>query len=375
MENKICPLTIAVFVKFHSDPTILDICQNIFKDLTQNPSCIEPLQTRIIPTLTSMMAITPMNKSKDGMLVLLTIRSFVKLIRFDRAIIIKSLFSFLSEGSRAVALDVLKVLVQYSPTPLSNALVETAFPAACHCVLNSEDHATLQNGGELIRSYLCVAAEQVIVHRDSEGQTGLQYILEIIAQLLNPQVTYCRLELEIVLILIRELDIFLLGNYTCVHIAVFQSSEFTATFVGRLVTTLIKNVGNNLGENLDLLLKAVLSKMQSAETLIVMQSLLMIYAHLINTQFDAVLNFLSTVPGPTGQSALAFVLSEWVSRQRLFLGRYERKVATVALCKILEYGVTHGDSRLDEITVKGDMIISGSLFSNYFDCKLTNKWR
>lgn len=68
MENKICPLTIAVFVKFHSDPAILDICQDIFKDLTQNQSCIEPLQTRIVPTLTSMMAITPMNKSKDGML-------------------------------------------------------------------------------------------------------------------------------------------------------------------------------------------------------------------------------------------------------------------------------------------------------------------
>lgn len=139
--------------------------------------------------------------------------------------------------------------------------------------------------------------------------------------------------------------------------------EFTATFVGRLVTTLIRNVGNSLGENLDLLLKAVLSKMQSAEALIVMQSLLMIYAHLINTQFDAVLNFLSIVPGPTGQSALAFVLSEWVSRQHLFLGRYDRKVGTIALCKILEYGVTHGDSRLDEITVKGDMIISGLWFS------------
>lgn len=144
----------------------------------------------------------------------------------------------------------------------------------------------------------------------------------------------------------------------CIRV-VFQSSEFTAIFVGRLVTTLIRNVGNSLGENLDLLLKAVLSKMQSAETLVVMQSLLMIYAHLINTQFDAVLNFLSTVPGPTGQSALAFVLSEWVSRQHLFLGRYDRKVATVALCKILEYGVTQGDSRLDEITVKGDLIISG----------------
>lgn len=138
----------------------------------------------------------------------------------------------------------------------------------------------------------------------------------------------------------------------------FQSNEFTAIFVGRLVTTLIRHVGNSLGENLDLLLKAVLSKMQSAESLVVMQSLLMIYAHLINTQFDAVLNFLSTVPGPMGQSALVFVLTEWVGRQHLFIGRYERKVATVALCKILEYGVTQGDRRLEEITVK-ELVVSG----------------
>ncbi|KZC12620.1 Importin-9 [Dufourea novaeangliae] len=293
VENKICPLTIAVFLKLYSDPVILDLCQDIFKSLTQNPDCIGPLQTRLIPTLTSMMAVAPIDKSKD-------------------------------ERCGHVALDVLQVLVQYSPRPLSSALVETAFPASCHCILNSEDNETLQSGGEVIRTYLSVAARQVTVHRDNDGQTGLQYILQIVAQLLNP-----------------------------------QSSEFTATFVGRLVTTLIRKAGDTLGENLDLLLKAVLSKMQRVETLVVVQSLLMIYAHLINTEFDAVLNFLSTVPGPTGQSALAFVLTEWVSRQHLFFGRYDRKVATVALCKILEYGVTHGDSRLNEITVKGDQIFSG----------------
>ncbi|XP_029043182.1 importin-9 isoform X1 [Osmia bicornis bicornis] len=292
VENKVCPLTIAVFLKFYSDPVILDLCQDIFKSLSQNSECIGPLQTRLIPTLTSMMAVTPMDKSKD-------------------------------EKCRNVALDVLQVLVQYSPRPLSSALVETAFPAACHCILNSDDNETLQSGGEVIRTYLSVAARQVMVHRDTDGQTGLQYVLQIVGQLLNP-----------------------------------QSSEFTATFVGRLVTTLIRKAGNTLGENLDLLLKAVLSKMQRVETLTVVQSLLMIYAHLINTEFDAVLNFLSTVPGPTGQSALAFVLSEWVSRQHLFFGRYDRKVATIALCKILEYGVTHGDSRLNEITVKGDQIFS-----------------
>lgn len=52
----------------------------------------------------------------------------------------------------------------------------------------------------------------------------------------------------------------------------------------------------------------------------------MVYAHLIHTQLDAVLNFLSTVPGPTGQSALQFVLIEWCSRQHLFYGAYEGKV-------------------------------------------------
>jgi hypothetical protein len=52
----------------------------------------------------------------------------------------------------------------------------------------------------------------------------------------------------------------------------------------------------------------------------------MVYAHLIHTQLDAVLNFLSTVPGPTGQSALQFVLTEWCSRQHLFYGAYEQKV-------------------------------------------------
>lgn len=52
----------------------------------------------------------------------------------------------------------------------------------------------------------------------------------------------------------------------------------------------------------------------------------MVYIHLILTQLDAVLNFLSSVPGPTGESALNFVLIEWMSRQHLFYGSYERKI-------------------------------------------------
>lgn len=101
--------------------------------------------------------------------------------------------------------------------------------------------------------------------------------------------------------------------------------------------------------------------MQRAETLTVMQSLIMVYAHLLNAEFDAVLNFLSTVPGPTGESALAFVLTEWVQRQQSFFGTYVRKVTVVALSKILEHGVTRPDDfRLNEITVRGDQVFAGN---------------
>lgn len=99
--------------------------------------------------------------------------------------------------------------------------------------------------------------------------------------------------------------------------------------------------------------------MQQTETPVVMQSLLMIWSYLINSQFEAVLNFLSSVPGPHGNSALDFVFKEWMSKQQMFYHVYERKISVVALCKILEHGVTTQDSRLNEIIVDGEVIFSG----------------
>ena len=82
------------------------------------------------------------------------------------------------------------------------------------------------------------------------------------------------------------------------------------------------------------------------------------YAQLVHSQLDAVLTFLSSVPGPTGNSALHFVMSEWVSKQHLFYGSYETKVSLMALGKLLQYGVNNNDDRLNEITVRGDEVFS-----------------
>ena len=89
------------------------------------------------------------------------------------------------------------------------------------------------------------------------------------------------------------------------------------TFSDFLITLIFLNfqkTGDRLGENLDHLLKAVLSKLRGSETLSVIQSLIMVYAQLVHTQLPAVLNFLCSVPGPSGELALHFVMTEWVSR-------------------------------------------------------------
>ena len=68
------------------------------------------------------------------------------------------------------------------------------------------------------------------------GNNGIHYVVQVILKLLDP-----------------------------------KTSEYTATFVGRLVSILISKLGSQLGDSLDLMLRAVLSKMQQAETLSVIQ--------------------------------------------------------------------------------------------------------
>jgi len=287
-ESKVAPLAIAMFLKYNSDPLIIGLSQDLFKILSKNPECAVPLQTRLIPTVVSIL------NSQDQF-----------------------------PGLKSVGMDVLETLIRAAPLPLSDPLIQIAFPAVIQVTLSTDDNSILQSGGECLRAYISVAPHQISNFVDPTGKTGLQHIVSVAGHLLNP-----------------------------------AGTESSATFVGRLVTCLIRKTGDRLGDNLDLLLKAVLSKLQRSETLSVAQSLILVYAQLIHTQLDAVLNFLSSVPGPTGNSALHFVMSEWVSKQHMFYGSYESKVSLMALAKLLQYGVNNNDDRLNEITVRGDEVFS-----------------
>ncbi|XP_049714232.1 importin-9 isoform X2 [Elephas maximus indicus] len=290
MENKICPFTIAIFLKYSNDPVVASLAQDIFKELSQIEACQGPMQMRLIPTLVSIMQ-APADKIPAGLC--------------------------------ATAIDILTTVVRNTKPPLSQLLICQAFPAVAQCTLHTDDNATMQNGGECLRAYVSVTLEQVAQWHDEQGHNGLWYVMQVVSQLLDP-----------------------------------RTSEFTAAFVGRLVSTLISKAGRELGENLDQILRAILSKMQQAETLSVMQSLIMVFAHLVHTQLEPLLEFLCSLPGPTGKPALEFVMAEWTSRQHLFYGQYEGKVSSVALCKLLQHGINADDKRLQDIRVKGEEIYS-----------------
>ncbi|XP_060587837.1 importin-9-like [Ruditapes philippinarum] len=290
-ESKVTPLTIAVFLKYSSDPVVTSIVQEIFKELALNDSCMGPLQHRLLPTIVSILQASP-----------------------DKVAV----------GLPSVALDMLETIVRSSKVPISDELM-SAFPAAAHCTLNTDDNSTMQSGGECVRAYASVALDQVAQWHDEQGNSGLTYIIQVISKLLDP-----------------------------------KTSEYTASFVGRLVTVVLIKVGHQLGEKMDLILRAVLSKMQQTETLSVMQSLLVIFARLMYDQMEAVLEFLTSVPDPMGKPALEFVLKEWCARQHLFYGAYERKVMVVALSKLLQHTITNNDARLKDIMVDGDEVITST---------------
>uniref|UniRef100_A0A8C5P946 Importin 9 n=1 Tax=Leptobrachium leishanense TaxID=445787 RepID=A0A8C5P946_9ANUR len=107
-----------------------------------------------------------------------------------------------------------------------------------------------------------------------------------------------------------------------------------------------------------------------------MQSLIMVFAHLAHSQLEPLLDFLSSLPGPTGKPALEFVMSEWMGRQHLFYGQYEGKVSSIALCKILLYGITMDDKRLNDIKVKGEEIFNmeEGIRTRSKTCKNPERW-
>jgi importin-9 len=85
------------------------------------------------------------------------------------------------------------------------------------------------------------------------------------------------------------------------------------------------------------------------------QTLVLIFCHLIPTQLDTVLEFLSTV-NVNGQSGLEIVVSKWLGVYGEIQGFYAVKISTVALTQLY----LSPDTRLQHIQLQGELIIDAN---------------
>jgi hypothetical protein len=194
-EAKVTPLAIAIFLKYNSgmyavesfiyclsvtyhlgtlsDPILVTLVQDVLRVVSQTEGCLQPLQTRLVPTLVS---ILDAHEDKVALGLKVGAEKYVHLAKGD-------ILSFSFCPIQAVALDVLEILVRGSQPPnfverlrdqhkqqrevqlrqqaangdakgvvsvpsvnLSDLLMNSAFPSAVRCTLASEDNSIMQVG-------------------------------------------------------------------------------------------------------------------------------------------------------------------------------------------------------------------------------------
>lgn len=77
------------------------------------------------------------------------------------------------------------------------------------------------------------------------------------------------------------------------HILSPDVNESAAVFVGRLVSSLILHANAHIGEYSEVLLLAVLNKLQASTRLTVSETLVLAFARLINVDTALVIDFLA----------------------------------------------------------------------------------
>lgn len=287
-ESILGPLLLATWVKYTEDVLIQSIVQELFDVLAGNAFFAPTFTERVFPHLLE--AITLTNQDKEP-------------------------------GIVSGAIDYFTALIKRSPEPLNPMFVTQMFPALMHLLLTTDDHSILQNGQDCVKFLVMKDVKSIagmsIPLPEGGSKTGLDLVIQFVAKLLHP-----------------------------------NQSESASLFVGELITKLITKGGDVLQPVLPDLLRAVAERLESAKTSTFIQSLVIVFAQLLQTHMDTVIEFLSglTIHGKNG---LSIFVNAWCENFEYFQGYYTLKVSAVSMSKLF----MNPDPRLKAIMVKGDLIV------------------
>ncbi|RAL61137.1 hypothetical protein DID88_010476 [Monilinia fructigena] len=200
-----------------------------------------------------------------------------------------------------LATDLLRILTENGSEPLPPGYVAAALPK--------------------LNRLLMTTIEGVFAFHDESNRSGLEVCLIIIDRLLDPTM-----------------------------------EDNAASEVGGLAAELVEKAGQErLGPYLEQLLKAVATRLATAEAAPFIQSLILVFARLSLVGAHDVVEFLSQIQ-INGQSGLQVVLSKWLEHSVNFAGYDEIRQNVIALSKIFSLN----DQRVTQTMVKGELIIPTS---------------
>ncbi|KAJ7597774.1 ARM repeat-containing protein [Mycena floridula] len=216
------------------------------------------------------------------------------------------------------AIDLVASLVKGAPqTGLGEGFFAMLAPSLFKCLGEARDRDVLQNGILCLTLIVRKDAPQILAWSDTSGRTGLDYVLQVVAKLLQSE------------------------------------DESGGLSIGDLIIHLLRRAGDSILPVLPELLHAMAKRMLTAKTATFLQSLVIPFAFLINSQRDTVLSLLETM-NVDGRSGLDILIQTWCENAETFQGFWPSRTSSMALSQLF---MSERPS-LQSLVVKGDMLVN-----------------
>ncbi|KXN85718.1 Importin-9 [Leucoagaricus sp. SymC.cos] len=217
----------------------------------------------------------------------------------------------------STAIDLVTSLARGAPeSGLGEGFFSLIAPALFASLGEAEDRDMIQNGIECLTLIVRKDCNQIMSWKDAEGRNGLDYVLKLVAKLLESQ------------------------------------DEAGGLVIGDLIIHLFRRAGEAILPVLPQLLQAMVARMRTAKTATFLQSLVCPFAFLINNQRDTILDLLESTT-IEGRSGLDTLIQTWCENAETFQGFWSSRISTLGLTKL----ITSERPLLQNLTVKGELIV------------------
>uniref|UniRef100_A0A0E0LAC8 Importin N-terminal domain-containing protein n=1 Tax=Oryza punctata TaxID=4537 RepID=A0A0E0LAC8_ORYPU len=151
IEPVISPIILDVWAQHIADPFISIDAVEVLEAIKNAPGCLEPLVSRILPTIGSILKKPKIQQN----------------------------------GLVAGSLDLLTMILKNAPTTVVKAIFDTCFTSIIQIVLESDDHGEMQNATECLAAFISGGRQELLLWGGGHGRT-LKMLLDAASRLLDP---------------------------------------------------------------------------------------------------------------------------------------------------------------------------------------------